>query len=275
LKLYKEFYIPVESFSLTILQSRLCIGCARGFQIVDLETLDTQQLVDPGDPSLEFIDQQDNLRPLAIFRVDADFLLCYDEWAVFVDKRGTRARGDWRANWEGRPTAFAFHYPYVIAIEPSFIEIWDVVTCTIKQVIPGENLRCLFVEPPPRGTMYSANTHQLYPTGPSNGVAVMGGPLPVMGGAYPPRGSSAQHIPPHLMYPGRPSLQGHSPILQPQAPGALSFGGPGFGRREIIIASDDSVMFLKLAPPTTTITPQTSNGVATQVSSDARQLPVR
>ena len=31
------------------------------------------------------------------------------EWGVFVDKRGFRARGDWRAIWEGRPTAFGEH----------------------------------------------------------------------------------------------------------------------------------------------------------------------
>ena len=45
---------------------------------MDLESLDTQPLVDPSDPSLEFIEKKDNLRPLAIFRVDTEFLLCYD-----------------------------------------------------------------------------------------------------------------------------------------------------------------------------------------------------
>ncbi|KAG8806255.1 RHO1 GDP-GTP exchange protein 2, partial [Serendipita sp. 399] len=149
LKLFKEFYIPVESHSLSILRSRLCIGVSRGFQILDLESLETQPLVDPSDPSLEFIDKKDNLRPLAIFRVDTEILLCYDEWAVFVDRRGFRARGDWQANWEGHPTAFA--------IEPSFIEIWDIVTCSVRQVIPGDNLRCLFAESSPTGSAHLQN----------------------------------------------------------------------------------------------------------------------
>lgn len=78
LRLFREFYIPVESHSLTMLKTRLCMGCTKGFLIVDLQTLDTQPLVDPADPSLEFIEKKDNLRPLAIFRVDGDFLLCYD-----------------------------------------------------------------------------------------------------------------------------------------------------------------------------------------------------
>lgn len=45
---------------------------------MDLETLDTQPLVDPADLTLDFIEKKENLRPIAIFRVDAEFLLCYD-----------------------------------------------------------------------------------------------------------------------------------------------------------------------------------------------------
>lgn len=38
----KEFYIPVESTSIHYLKTRMCVGCSKGFEIVDLETLDTQ-----------------------------------------------------------------------------------------------------------------------------------------------------------------------------------------------------------------------------------------
>jgi hypothetical protein len=34
--------------------------------------------VDPADLTLDFIEKKENLRPIAIFRVDAEFLLCYD-----------------------------------------------------------------------------------------------------------------------------------------------------------------------------------------------------
>ena len=45
---------------------------------MDLETLDTQPLLDPADESLEFVIKKDNLRPMAIYRIDNEFLLCYD-----------------------------------------------------------------------------------------------------------------------------------------------------------------------------------------------------
>ena len=59
------------------------MGCTNGFEIVDLETLDVQGLLDPADGSLEFVRKRDNLRPLAIYRIDNEFLLCYDGTSLF------------------------------------------------------------------------------------------------------------------------------------------------------------------------------------------------
>jgi len=75
LKLFMEFYIPVESTSIHYLKTKLCVGCARGFEIVDLESLDTQGLLDPNDESLEFVRKRENLRPMAIYRIFNEFLL--------------------------------------------------------------------------------------------------------------------------------------------------------------------------------------------------------
>lgn len=106
LRIYKEFYIPTESSSVHFLKSKLCVGCTKGFEIVDLDTLDTQGLLDPADSSLDFVQKRLDVRPLAIYRVDGDFLLCYDEFAFYVNKNGWRARSNWLVQWEGHPTAF-------------------------------------------------------------------------------------------------------------------------------------------------------------------------
>jgi hypothetical protein len=81
LRVFKEFYIPTESSSIHFLKTKLCVGCTKGFEIVDLETLDTQGLLDPADPNLDLVHKRDNqrpVRPIAIYRVEGDFLLCYD-----------------------------------------------------------------------------------------------------------------------------------------------------------------------------------------------------
>lgn len=128
----QEFYIPTESSSVHFLKSKLCVGCTKGFEIVDLETLDTQGLLDPADSSLDFVQKRENARPIAIYRIDGEFLLCYDgestfaahsqamkegavadepsraraEFAFYVNKNGWRAKANWIIQWEGFPTTF-------------------------------------------------------------------------------------------------------------------------------------------------------------------------
>lgn len=148
----------------------------------------------------------------------------------------------------------AFHYPYVIAFEPNFIEVWDITTCRIQQVLPGENLRCLFAEPPPSGShpppppmYYQPHSmppppHQL-PPGPMQYNVHPNGPMP----HYPPSQSGFP--------PGPPMHQNH-PMIPPQhlqgippQPGSGFSPGYGSGRREILLVSDEIVMFLKRASP--------------------------
>jgi len=149
LNVFREFYIPMESTSIHYLRTKLCIGCAKGFQIFDLETLDHQPLLHPHDDSLAFVSERENLRPMAIYRLQNDFLLCYDEFAFFVNKGGERSRKHIMMKWEGCPTGFALHEPYVLAFEPTFVEIRHVQTGQRCQIIQGTNLRLLFADTPP------------------------------------------------------------------------------------------------------------------------------
>ncbi|KAF8216845.1 CNH domain-containing protein, partial [Mycena galopus ATCC 62051] len=166
-----KFYIPAESTSIHYLKTRMCIGCSKGFEIVDLESLETQGLLDPSDESLEFVRKRENLRPMAICRINNDFLLCYDgvlQFAFYVNRTGRRSRKEFMVFWEGTPTGFALHEPYVLAFEPSFVEIRHVETGLMSQVIQGSNLRLLFADTPPserrRLQTREATTHTRRPT---------------------------------------------------------------------------------------------------------------
>ncbi|GAB7359681.1 hypothetical protein MBLNU230_g6858t1 [Neophaeotheca triangularis] len=125
LKPYKEFYIPMESNSIHFLRSKLCVGGAKGFEIVSLETLETQSLLDQADTSLDFVARREgSMRPIYIERNTSEFLLCYTDFSFYVNKNGWRARGDWKILWEGAPNAFAtWGEKYILAFEPEFIEI--------------------------------------------------------------------------------------------------------------------------------------------------------
>ena len=139
----QEFYIPTESSSIHFLKSKLCVGCARGFEVVSVETLETQSLLDQADTSLDFVARKENIKPIHLERLNGEFLLNYTEFSFFVNRNGWRARPDWKITWEGQPQSFALSYPYILAFEPSFIEIRHVETSALVHILTGKNIRML------------------------------------------------------------------------------------------------------------------------------------
>ncbi|KAI9804541.1 MAG: hypothetical protein M1825_001440 [Sarcosagium campestre] len=143
LRTLQEFYIPTESSSIHFLKSKLCVGCTRGFEVVSLETLETQSLLDQADTSLDFVARKENVKPIHIERLNGEFLLNYTDFSFFVNRNGWRARPDWRIMWEGQPLSFALSYPYILAFEPSFIEIRNVETSALVHILTAKNIRML------------------------------------------------------------------------------------------------------------------------------------
>ncbi|KAK3213727.1 hypothetical protein GRF29_28g751244 [Pseudopithomyces chartarum] len=143
LKPYKEFYIPTESTSIHFLRSKLCVGCTKGFEVVSLETLETQSLLDQADTSLDFVVRKENIKPIHIERMASEFLLCYTDYSFFVNRNGWRTRQDWRIAWEGTPQAFAIFHPYILAFEPSFIEIRHMESGALVHIVTAKNIRWL------------------------------------------------------------------------------------------------------------------------------------
>jgi hypothetical protein len=141
--MFQEFYIPTESSSIHFLRSKLCVGCARGFEVVSLDTLEAQSLLDQADTSLDFVQRKENIKPVHIERIATEFLLCYTDYSFFVNRNGWRARPDWMITWEGTPQAFSIFNPYILAFEPSFIEIRHMETGMLMHIITAKNIRML------------------------------------------------------------------------------------------------------------------------------------
>ena len=71
------YYILLQSSSIQFLKVMLRVP--NGFEIVDLETLDTRGLLDPAGEPLDFVRRREStLKPMAIYRTENEFLLCYD-----------------------------------------------------------------------------------------------------------------------------------------------------------------------------------------------------
>lgn len=125
-------------------------------------------------------------------------------------------------------TSLALHYPYVLAFEPTFVEIRHCETGLMSQVIQGNNLRLIFADTPPSTTntaspmYYSPPGYNMY----TSSATTYGGRSSMQSGYGPP-----PPPPPHMGYPNmypRPNAQ-------------------PFGRDEILMVSDDRVLTLRLA----------------------------
>lgn len=56
----------------------LVIGCTKGFELAELDSVYTQDLLDPSDNNLAFTAKRDSINALDIFKIDDDsFFLCY------------------------------------------------------------------------------------------------------------------------------------------------------------------------------------------------------
>ncbi|WBW74140.1 RhoGEF for Rho1 Rgf2 [Schizosaccharomyces osmophilus] len=143
LKIFTELQMPMEALSIHFLKTKLCVGNTKGFDIVSLESAVFQSLLNPADTSFRFLEKKENVRPIEMFRLKGEFLLCYSEFAFFVNTNGWRSRQGWLIHWEGQPLSFALCYPYLLGFEQDFIEVRHAETTELVQIIKGQNIKLL------------------------------------------------------------------------------------------------------------------------------------
>ena len=128
----------------------------------------------------------------------------------------------------------------MLAFEPTFVEIRNVETGSMSQVIQGNNLRCLFTDTPPSlqqaYTRMSRSSLSSYNNGSVSGSSFT---------SHSHSSFPAYGQPPLTVYPGQlPTPPGY-PGQQPAQPYGRGVGG----REEIILVSDDRVLTLRMALP--------------------------
>lgn len=139
----RDISFSSDPVSISFLKTKLCIGCTKGFEILSVEAGRKEPILDEADPSLDFATQREMVTPLAIHRLDRNFLLSYSEFSFFINRNGWRTKHDWGIFWEGTPQNIALFYPYLLAFDPGFIEIRDLESTVLIRALVGENIRFL------------------------------------------------------------------------------------------------------------------------------------
>ncbi|KAF8301399.1 hypothetical protein DL93DRAFT_2160894 [Clavulina sp. PMI_390] len=142
---YKEIFVSSKAYDLIFLKARVAILSAKGFEIMELEGFRSVIIPQRDTPRLAAIARRlESRRPVGIFRSgENEFLLCYDEFGLYVDRHGDAAPGKIGViEWEGTAEHVAFHPPYVLIFDSQFIEIRDTSNGKLVQIIQGSDVHC-------------------------------------------------------------------------------------------------------------------------------------
>lgn len=166
---FDEFYLPTECYSLNLLQTYIAVSTAKGFELLTLDKKQTMSI--PRDltlPAIADIAQRiQSQRPLGMFKLnDQEFLLTYEDCAVYMDKHGEVSRTlimEYSGKQKKARAATMFGQ-YLLLFNEDYVEVRNAENGRLRQIIAGRDVRCL--DYGYRG-----------PTGPGQGVAT--GALPM------------------------------------------------------------------------------------------------
>ncbi|KAF1970615.1 hypothetical protein BU23DRAFT_473422 [Bimuria novae-zelandiae CBS 107.79] len=141
---YDEFYIPTDCFGIDLFHSSLAISTQKGFEVLTLDKKQPWSVPDLRQSHVATIASRlEQQKPLGMFRLsDQEFLLCYQECAVYVNKLGDISRSV-IMEFVGKANSAAMYGPYVLLFDPDFIEIRNAQNGRLRQVISGRDVKCL------------------------------------------------------------------------------------------------------------------------------------
>lgn len=141
---YDEFYIPTECTGINLFHSSLAVSTARGFEVLTLDRKQSHSVPDlqpePVQPIARHLKDQ---RALCMLRIsDQEFLLCYVNCAVYINKHGDVSRSV-IMEFVGTAQAVAMYGAYIILFDNDFVEIRNAQNGRLKQIISGREIKCL------------------------------------------------------------------------------------------------------------------------------------
>jgi hypothetical protein len=141
---YDQFYIPSECFVLNVFSSSLAVCSAKGFEVLTLDKKLTWSVPDLKQPHVVTIASRvANQKPLGMFKLnDQEFLLCYEELAVYTNKHGDVSRSV-IMEFVGKARSAAMYGAYVLLFDDDFVEIRNAQNGRLRQVIAGRDIRCI------------------------------------------------------------------------------------------------------------------------------------
>ncbi|KAI9732944.1 MAG: hypothetical protein M1818_007377 [Claussenomyces sp. TS43310] len=141
---FDEFYIPSDCFTINLFKNYVAISTARGFELLTLDRKVPMSIPDLKEPGIATIATRlSGQRPLGMFKLnDEEFLLCYEECGVYIDKHGSVSRSV-ILQFVGKAKTAAMYGDYLVLFDSDFVEVRNAENGRLRQIIAGKDVRCL------------------------------------------------------------------------------------------------------------------------------------
>ncbi|KAG5221788.1 signal transducer [Salix suchowensis] len=89
-----------------------------------------------------------NAKPLGLVRSnDRELLVIYDTLGCYISKHGVPQRKSGYIKWETQAASYAHRGPHILLFSASFIEVREIESARLVQVIEGNDIRLLYSGP--------------------------------------------------------------------------------------------------------------------------------
>jgi len=129
---------------LNVFSTSLAICSARGFEVLTLDKKLPWSVPDLKAPHVANIATRvASQKPLGMFKLnEQEFLLCYEELAVYTNKFGDVSRSV-IMQFVGKAKSAVLYGAYVLLFDNDFVEIRNAQNGRMRQVIAGKDIRCI------------------------------------------------------------------------------------------------------------------------------------
>ncbi|KAI1488956.1 CNH domain-containing protein [Biscogniauxia mediterranea] len=144
---YDDFYLPVECYSLNIFQSYIAIATSKGFELMTLDKKVPLTIPDSNQSAIaNIIGRITDQKPLGMFRLnDQEFLLTYEDCAVYIDKHGDVSRSVIMeySGKQKKAKGATMYGQYLLLFNEDYVEVRNAENGRLRQIIAGRDVRVL------------------------------------------------------------------------------------------------------------------------------------
>jgi hypothetical protein len=142
---FDEFYILGDCYSLNLFQMYIAALTPQGIELLTLDKKQTMSIPDFKEPAIVNVASRiRDQRPLGMFKLnDQEFLLAYEDCAVYMNKHGDISRSVVMIYAGEKAKGATMHGRYLLLFYNDFVEVRNAENGRLRQAIAGYDMRCV------------------------------------------------------------------------------------------------------------------------------------